>query len=485
MKLSRRECLLALTLAALSGCKAASATRSPGPADNPPPPGKSGGSEKALTRFTPEQFGAVGDGNTNDTQAFIDMTEAVNAAGGGTVILRAATYIVGAHVPDPASAYAYAPTTIMEFNGCTQPLAILGNGARLRCADGLRFGTFDPLTGAATQHPLPYYGTGELASPYVAMVSVKNCSSGVTIQDLELDGNLAGLIIGGPYGDVGWQIPCYGLRLINNTNKEQVVRVHAHHHPVDGLIIDGAPGRQTWSVIQEVNSEYNGRQACSIIGGQNYSFEDCKFNHSGKGGIASAPGAGLDIEAESSPVRNLNFSACEFVNNNGAGMVADSGDSAGASFTKCRFVGTTSWAAWPRKPQFRFDTCQFVGSICNTFGSQDPALAARFFNCSFCDDPKLSPTGEVYSDSYPIADLSDYVNVLFDGCRFTLTNGEVLPWSINAIYKDVTMAQASAKQAYPRGTYLGTSRIDGNVDLNGSSILGQLTVNGALVARTG
>jgi hypothetical protein len=478
---------VALTLTALSGCRSAGAAPAARPVtSDPPPTGKGGGATQApLKYFTPEDFGAAGDGRTNDTQAFVRMTAAVNATGGGTINLRKTSYIVGAHVPDPALAYAFGPAVIMEFDSCTEPLAILGNGARLKCADGLKFGTFDALTRAPTKHPLPYYGTGELASPYVAMLSVKNCSSAVSIEDLELDGNLAGLTIGGPYGDAGWQIPCYGLRLMNNKDKERVVRVHTHHHPVDGLLIDGEAEHGTWSVVEQLNSEYNGRQGCSIIGGQNYSFEDCKFNHSGKDRIAGAPGAGVDIEAESGFVRNLKFSACEFINNTGAGLVADSGDSAGASFTNCRFVGTTSWAAWPNKPQFSFADCQFVGSICNIFGNQDPALAAQFMNCSFCDDPKLSPTGEVYCDSYPIADLSDRANALFDTCTFMLTNGEVLPWSINAIYKDVIMSQTSEKQAYPRGTYLGTSRIDGNVDLNGSRILGQLSVNGKLVPTTG
>jgi len=78
----------------------------------------------------------------------------------------------------------------------------------------------------------------------------------------------------------------------------------------DNMVVEPtvAPGRQTWSVIQEVNSEYNGRQACSIIGGQNYSFEDCKFNHSGKGGIASAPSSSLGPRVATAA---LSASACQ------------------------------------------------------------------------------------------------------------------------------------------------------------------------------
>jgi hypothetical protein len=73
---------------------------------------------------------------------------------------------------------------------------------------------------------------------------------------------------------------------------------------------------------------------------------------------------------------------------------------------------------------------------------------------------------------------------LFDGCSFHLTNDHVLPWTMYVIYKDVIMSQTASKQAYPRGTYLGTSRIDGNVDLTGSKIGGDVTVNGTALPRT-
>jgi hypothetical protein len=446
--------------------------------------GKSSGTGMAaLQTFAPEDFGAAGDGVTNDSAAFERMANAVTGAGGGKVILRKTTYIVGGHVADPTLLYAFAPAPIMRFIGCAGSLTIVGNGARLRCADGLRFGTFDRTTGLPTHHPMPYYGTGELAAPYSAMVHIENCTGKVIIENIELDGNLANLRIGGQYGDQGWQIPAYGLRLINNAGAEHVAGVFTHHHAVDGLLIDGAAERTTSSVIENVTSEYNARQGCSLIGGRNYSFENCKFNHTGKAGMASAPGAGFDVEAETSPIRDITFVGCEFANNSGPGMGADSGDSENVTFSTCRFVGTTMWAAWPRKPRFRFYSCEFVGSICNTYGDPDPERAVQFHNCAFRDDPALSPTGQVYT-TYPIADLSDFQNVLFKGCNFQLTHEARLPWSTGAIYSGTRMSQVTSKQAYPRGTYRDVNRIDGNVDLYGSRIVGSLTVNGQVVALT-
>lgn len=485
--LSRRDCLAVLTtFSLLSACK----TSAGKPPPLPTPTASTHSNEPVigsnlppLQEYTPEQFGALGDGQTNDSEAFARMSAAVNAAGGGYITLKATTYIVGGHTQDPTGVFAYAPATIMTFDGCTRDLVIHGNGARLRCQDGLRFGTFDPITGEPTQHTMPYTGTGELASPYVGMVVVQNCRGQVYIKALELDGNFGNLIIGGTYGDTGWQIPAYGLRLINNSS-ELVIGVRAHHQPVDGIIIDAPAARSNSTKLQYCSSEYNVRQGCSVIGGSNFIFQSCNFNHSGKAGMVSAPGAGFDIEAESSPIRNLSFSNCEFSNNSGTGLGADSGDSEGATFDGCRFIGTTNWAVWPRKPSFLFTNCVFVGSICNTYGDDDPAKAAQFKNCTFTDDPALSPTGEVYNASFPAADLSSYRNVLFESCTFNLAHALVLPWSVYAIYSNVVMSQAASKQAYPRGTYVGVNTISGNVDLTGSAINGDVTVNGVLMARS-
>src|SRR4051812_20691178 len=117
MLLTRRECFAAMAIMSVaSGCEYAPVSGSPvrsvglGPASNR----KKGGSSMApLKNFTPEDFGAIGDGRTNDTDAFARMTAAVNSAGGGTVLLRKTTYIVGGHVPDPTGFYAYAPVAIM------------------------------------------------------------------------------------------------------------------------------------------------------------------------------------------------------------------------------------------------------------------------------------------------------------------------------------------------------------------------------------
>jgi hypothetical protein len=134
--------------------------------------------------FTPEMFGAAGDGVTNDTAAFNALAEAVNRNGGGTVRLRRATYIVGAQNRSaPGSGWSFAPVPLMEFRGCSGPLTIEGNGAVLRCAGGLRFGTFNRNTGAPTRYPQPYYDRSEISTPYSYMVLVEKKRRDLTLAD--------------------------------------------------------------------------------------------------------------------------------------------------------------------------------------------------------------------------------------------------------------------------------------------------------------
>lgn len=433
--------------------------------------------------FAPEDFGARGDGRTNDTAAFSRMAEAVNRAGGGRIVLRRTVYLVGEQrVGLPGSAFAFAPRPVLRLSGCAHGVVIEGNGATLRCAPGLRYGTFDRASGRAIELPMPNTSPGPLATPYDYMVLIEECRGAVTIADLELDGSIGTLRIGGPWGDTGRQIACDGLFLRDNRGDEVIRNLYSHHHARDGLMLAGsatlpAGTRRTFTGIR---SEHNGRQGCSLIGGRDYAFVGCRFAHTGRTALSTPPAAGFDIEAEAAPIRNLRFERCVFEDNSGCGLVADSGDSANARFTDCRFVGTTNWSVWPNKPGFRFDRCEIVGACVHPFGSPDPLKATRFYNCTFTDAPARSTNHKVYLNG-PMIDVSDNKNVLFANCRFDATHGARLPWSTAAIYENCVMRQSGSAAAFPRGTFRGVNRIDGAVDIAASRVTGRLALNGRLI----
>lgn len=435
--------------------------------------------------LTPEQFGAKGDGVANDTAAFARLAAAIVRRGGGTVVLRKTTYIVGAQQETRGDAPYRAPAPIFGVTGLRDPLRIVGNNAVLRCAGGLRYGSFDPVTGRALAAHRANYDLRTIATPYQAMISVIGSRAAVEISDLELDGNSPALTIGGSYGDVGIQIGASGIYLKDNLGDEILTGIRSHRHGQDGLIIDGVndPAPGTRRDARDIRCEDNGRQGCSLVGGIGWSFERCHFVRSGRGSVSSPPGAGLDVEAEGAKRnRDHRFVYCSFVDNAGCGMVADTGDSADLSFTRCLFVGTTAPSIWPNKPGIRFIDCRIVGTAVDCFGDPGGTKATRFTRCLFTDNPALAPRGIVYRQGRAdgsLVDLSTTPNVQFDQCRFLAVGGATLPWSTGAIYRDCTMKQRSRTLAFPRGWFVGRNVIVGPVDLNGSRISGTLIVNGA------
>ena len=445
---------------------------------------------RAGRRFDVREFGASpgADARTN-TRAFAAASAALTRAGGGTLLIPPGRYTVGHQriAGGLGEGFAARGEPIIRIENCTGPVAILGKGAVLVAADGLRFGAFNPASGAAEVTKTPFYDADHRADAY-RMIDVLGCRAPVTISGVELDGNTDGYVLGGSWGDTGRQAEAIGITLTANTGGVVVEDVRSHDHGLDGVMVIHSgltPDSPRYPVtLRNVECDRNGRQGLSWVGGTELTGIGCRFTRTGRGRVQSAPGAGVDIEAEESVCRNGRFVECVFSDNTGVGFLASTGDVADVRVERCRMIGTTSWSSWSYKPRIRFADCLFVGAVVNAFPSADPAQATQFRRCRFTDAPELSPTGEAYHEV--LADLGGgSTNVLFDDCDFVAVGPDrALPWTPNdTLYHDCRFRQAGTNTAYTRGVFTGhcVFQTAGKLDLYESRFPGTVVVNGKLL----
>jgi len=371
-------------------------------------------------------FGAVGDGVTNDTDAFSAASAYITSLGGGKLVIPRGTYVVGKQTFAGATGkgYSYQSSPIINIVNCVNPVIIEFQGATLKLATGLKYGSFDPVTGAVyNPGSMPFVNT-DYRADVGCMLFTQNNTNVLITGVCELDGNSASAVLGGAWGDTGRQLASCGLLAYNNL-QFQAENIYTHHHCLDGVIIGWTGLTETSPkhphTLININSDYNARQGLSVVGTNGLVVINSKFNNTGRGALISAPGAGIDLEAELTLSRNISFINCECINNIGVGMVADSGDTRDVTFERCKFVGTATWSIWPRKAGLVFRDCLIVGSAVNAYSSLTaPNDSTKFYNCKFSDNSALSPTGVVYASGYVIL-FDGTPNVLLDGCTIEAT----------------------------------------------------------------
>lgn len=438
-------------------------------------------------------FDADPTGGRNSTDAFAAASRAICSAGGGTLVVPRGTYTVGRQrlAGRGGGDWAYEPDPVILLRDCPHPVTIAGEGARLRCEDGLRFGSFDPHSGQPIDPVLPFTEHDRRASPYVAMIGLYDNRAPVRISGLELDGNNRGLLLGGGWNDNGIQIPASGLEMYGNADVT-IANVSSHNHGLDGVIVgyaglrEGEPDRPHRFV--GCMFEENGRQGMSWVGGNRLDATRCRFGRSGRAGLISAPAAGLDIEAEQSVCRGGVFERCEFSDNAGVGMLAHGpSDNADISFRDCLFVGTTNWSAWPSSPAMRFDRCRFVGALTNPHGNRNPDLATQIHDSHLTADPAASPTGKVYVQNYLTMEISAAENVLLERCLIESganTSRGLAYIDGGVILRDCRLNQSGPGLAVLRARFEGRNVLTtlGKAEFNGARFAVPLMLNGTAIA---
>lgn len=436
-------------------------------------------------------YGAKGDGTTNDTVAFQNACAAINATGGGKLIIPAGTYIVGLQnfAGATGKGYSYQAQDIIAITNCANPVIVEGNGAILKIATGLKYGSFNPVTGASYATTPPFTNADYAAS--VGVVINLSGNTNVAIKDLEIDGNVSGLSLGGQWGDTGYQLNAIGVGC--NLNKQVTLEnIYTHHNGEDGVYIDWNTGITSSTtqlyphVLINVKSQYNGRQGMSWVGGNSLTAIGCDFSFTGKNGyVSSSPAAGLDIEPDTGLCINGSFINCRFYDNTGVGALTANSNVNNISYLDCNFIGTTQYSIWPNSQKHKFTNCNIVGAAINVYGNANLTLTTQFFGCTFSMTAANSPSGTIYGSYMDFS--AGGSNVFFDGCQFDADATHSLPYSGQAIYascqfKSLNTGDTFQTNGYFTGyctlTYSGTwgaagTAINYGILLNNGTAFGQ------------
>ncbi len=373
---------------------------------------------RAATVINVKDFGALGNGRTDDTKAFLAAVAKVNSLRKDvTLLLPAGTYLLTPQTR-PAGQLP-AALEVLFFEGCRNLTIQGGKSTKIRFATRLYYGAFraDARLGVV---PL---GQGTRDWQYrVAIghgIGLKNCM-GVSVSGIEIDGNNSGFTLGSAFGDSDYQINNDGLYLESAT-EVTVTDCYIHHFGRDGLLLLN-PTPQEYNTphqhirLKNCRFEYNGRQGFSWVGGVGVVADNCSFSYSGQGKVSSSPRAGVDFEPNAGYIAKGGiFRNCTFYRNAGVGIITDAGGPAvrDFQFINCTVTADGATAVWVKGPAFSFTGCTISGGFLFGYAAENATDGTRFTRCSFTD------AGTENGRYNYLVESNGARYLLFDGCRFS------------------------------------------------------------------
>jgi len=395
--------------------------------------------QPTLHKDLKKDFGAAGDGRTNDQAAFAKAADFFNQraktpAGAGRAVLHVPAGVYRVGQPSPGSL-----GNILQFVNCRN-LSILGADSattEIRYADSLRYGAFNPTTHEVYESPKAFFTEWSWGVGGGTAITLQDCDN-VQVANLSINGNSEHLLVGGHWGDTGIQLSFDGI-FVSNSRHVRLSKLAVHHFGRDGIQVLSHLAKKLDDPAQEEilleNSrfDYNGRQGLSITGVNGLRAVNCSFSHTGRVVIPalgkplySNPGAGVDLEPEGGFVANVRLEGCRFVDNAGQGIVSDRYGN-GPPTTKnivicnCLVWGTTNWSAWVRQTDFMFDNCRIYGAFIT--GCALGAEATRFVSCTFED---RAYHGQPAYGQHLVYSNKEARAMSFTNCRFVGTHNGLL-----------------------------------------------------------
>jgi hypothetical protein len=255
-----------------------------------------------------KNYGAKGDGTTDDYSAIQAAVAALNAAGKGTLIFPPGIYAINQYKIIGGTNVNSIVDVII--NNCSN-FSIIGWGATISVK-----GNFN----RAADH------SSSLSwEESVIPLSFTNCTH-FEVCGFELDGNVDLMTRAVGVGEGR----CHGIAFYNCSNYS-FYDMYIHHFACDGVYVGGSTTLADRQVTMfNIYSTNNARQGMSIIQARHVTSKNCRFEETGNTGAygVHSPGAGVDIEpGYGTPTVDvltgfITFENCKFKNNVGPQFTA-------------------------------------------------------------------------------------------------------------------------------------------------------------------
>ena len=184
-----------------------------------------------------KDFGAVGDGVTDDTAAINLAIAAVNGAGGGTVIIPSGTYLIGAYYitgigAGVAGIVLLSNVNLVVYGTVKVKDAVYGAGALYGAIRSLDAGISNAsITGSGT---IDGNYANQVASLQCSNIMLNSCVSGITVSGIRsINANGIGIQIVGTTAT-----PAANIKIVN-TYVQNARNIGIQVSQFNGLLIDG------------------------------------------------------------------------------------------------------------------------------------------------------------------------------------------------------------------------------------------------------
>ena len=289
-------------------------------------------------------FGAVGDGATDDTVAIQNAFDAISTNGGTVSFVNGKTYMInGQYLPIQTIFGGVKPKSNTTLEGNNATLKVITNNYTGYC-----------------------------------VLNIASCDS-ITINNLNIKGDVSTHT--GSTGEFG-----HGIIIANSTNV-RLYNVSSNDCWGDGLLSTNYSVGFATGNVEAYSCLFNNnrRQGMSIVNMTNGVFVGCSFNNTGRT-LATSPASGVDLEPGfvGAVASNISFISCNFYNNQSHGLIGGSSvyvveniklvscyfNSNGASAITANSVGATPKV----QGLFEIIDCEITGQVrvdnCNIIGGR-------------------------------------------------------------------------------------------------------------------